>query len=348
MLNYSLQKVYLKKRFPLEISRGRIFGSENLFMCVSDGIVSGWGEMAPPGKTEGAGSAEEGQSMLDNFFKNRVQEDSISRIYDEAINSGVHKCALACLDMALWDLLSKQAKMPLHRLLGLPPVFNPTSLTVGINPPEVIKERIPIMLEGSSIKELKVKLGSENGIEADKDMFSMVFECSKKYNTRIRVDANGGWTLSEARKMMKWLADRGIEYVEQPLKAGAEDDLLDLFKNRALPIFVDESCHIAKDIPPLADRSDGINLKLMKCGGITEALRMVGVARALGLKTMIGCMGESSISIAAGCAIGGLFDFIDLDSHLNLDPDPSAGLNLKNGVVEALDAFGHGGYLKDA
>jgi muconate cycloisomerase len=93
---------------------------------------------------------------------------------------------------------------------------------------------------------------------------------------------------------------------------------------------------------------DGVNLKLMKCGGLTEALRIVAVARAFGLKTMIGCMGESSVSISAGAAIGALFDHIDLDSHLNLAPDPATGVSLKNGVITPNNHPGHGAQLIDA
>lgn len=129
---------------------------------------------------------------------------------------------------------------------------------------------------------------------------------------------------------------------------GSEDQLSDLFKGRALPIFVDESCRMSSDIPGFADRVDGVNLKLMKCGGITEALRIVATARAFGLQTMIGCMGESSISIAAGASLGALFDYIDLDSHLNLDPDPADGAPFSGGITLPADRPGHGGQLKDA
>ena len=148
--------------------------------------------------------------------------------------------------------------------------------------------------------------------------------------------------------MMAWLADRGAEYVEQPLKQGQEDALPDLFRHRPLPLFVDESVRVSGDVPALADRVDGVNLKLMKCGGITEALRIVATARACGLKTMIGCMGESSISIAAGASLSELFDHIDLDSHLNLAPDPATGAAMVDGVVLPGAVSGHGGRFLDA
>jgi L-alanine-DL-glutamate epimerase-like enolase superfamily enzyme len=123
--------------------------------------------------------------------------------------------------------------------------------------------------------------------------------------------------------MIAWLAAHGCDYVEQPLEKGAEADLPQLFEDRPIPIFVDESCHFAEDVAPLAGSVDGVNLKLMKCGGITEALRIVEQARKHGLKTMIGCMSESSVAISSGAALGSLFDHIDLDSNLNLIDEPA-------------------------
>ncbi|WP_210879355.1 dipeptide epimerase [Roseovarius autotrophicus] len=337
--------LYLKKRFPLRISRGEITGGENLFVSVTEGADTGWGEMAP-GASEGAASVAEGQAQLEAFCADGLP-GSIFDTWEGAQAAGVAPCALAALDMALWDLRAKQAGMPLYRLLGLPRRGVVSSLTVGINPPEVVRERVPLLL-ASGARALKIKLGSPEGIEADKTMFAAVLEAAKDSGAALRVDANGGWSLPDARHMMNWLAARGVEYVEQPLVRGAEDQLPALFKDRALPVFVDESCRIASDIPAYAAAVDGVNLKLMKCGGITEALRIVATARAFGLKTMIGCMGESSVSIAAGASLSALFDYIDLDSHLNLDPDPATGAPFAEGVTLPEDRPGHGGALNHA
>ena len=176
-------------------------------------------------------------------------------------------------------------------------------------------------------------------------MYHEVLAYSKKYPISVRVDANGGWSLEDAKHMMAWLAERGCEYVEQPLKEGQEGDLPELFKNRPLPIFVDESCRFAEDIPKWAHAVDGVNMKLMKCGGVTGALRIISTAQAFGLKTMIGCMGETSISIAAGAAVSGILDHIDLDSHLNLNPDPCEGAPLVNEVIVPTNSPGHGGHF---
>jgi len=333
--------LHLHKRFPLRISRGEITGSDNLFVSVTEDGVTGWGEMAP-GPTEGADTPEEGRRMLVDFDG---LDPSIHRTWANMRAAGIAPCAMAALDMALWDLRAKQAGMPLYRLLGLAREAVVSSVTVGINPPEVVRERVPLLLDRGA-KALKIKLGSPEGIEADKAMFAAVVETAR--GATLRVDANGGWSLDDARHMMGWLAERGAEYIEQPLVRGAEDQLPDLFRDRALPIFVDESCRMSQDIPGFADCVDGVNLKLMKCGGITEALRIVATARAFGLKTMIGCMGESSVAIAAGASLGALFDYIDLDSHLNLDPDPATGAPFAQGVTLPEDRPGHGGAPKNA
>ncbi len=337
--------LHLKKRFPLAISRGVITGSDNLFVSVSDGHHTGWGEMAPGGN-EGADTPQKGEAMLRDFCAEGLVDD-IHGIWDKARAAGIAPCALAALDMALWDLRAKQAGMPLCRLLGLSRRAVVSSLTVGINPPQIVRDRVPLLL-AQGAKALKIKLGSPEGIEADKAMFAAVLETATGSGAVLRVDANGGWSLGDARHMMGWLAERGVEYIEQPLVQGQEEALPDLFKCRALPIFVDESCRMSHDIPGFAACVDGVNLKLMKCGGITEALRIVATARAFGLKTMIGCMGESSVSIAAGASLGALFDYIDLDSHLNLDPDPATGAPFENGVTLPADIPGHGGRLNNA
>jgi muconate cycloisomerase len=152
--------------------------------------------------------------------------------------------------------------------------------------------------------------------------------------------------LDEAKLMMKWLSERRAEYIEQPLVEGDEDKLKFLFEGRPLPIFIDESCRFAEDVANNYQYVDGVNLKLMKCGGITEALRILNVAKSHGLKTMIGCMSESSVSISAGASITGIIDYVDLDSHYNLDPDPSEGTSMVDGVTMNSSLPGHGAKLK--
>lgn len=344
-MKFSFETRYLKKRHPLRISRGLIKGAENLFVRVEVGGHVGWGEMAP-GASEGAATAQEGQAALEAFCATGLTR-SIHDTWQAGQAAGLAPCALAALDMALWDVRAKQAGMPLHALLGLARRSVVSSVTIGIDPPEVAAGRVPQLL-ALGARALKIKLGSPEGIEADKAMFAAIHAAASGAPVVLRVDANGGWSLEDARTMMVWLAERDVEYIEQPLARGAEDQLYALYKGRALPIFVDESCRMSSDIPTFADSVDGVNLKLMKCGGITEALRIVATARAFGLQTMIGCMGESSVSIAAGASLGALFDYVDLDSHLNLDPDPAEGAPFVDGVTLPLDRPGHGGVLLHA
>ena len=337
-------KVNLKKKFPLQISRGIHSESQNVFIeLIEDGITA-WGESAP-GKTEGASSAIQVEESLVKLIEEGIEGLSIYDVYQKGKELKTPPCALAALDIALWDLKAKKANLPLNDLLGIPKPSTPTSITVGINPPEVVKERVELILKNKQVRALKIKLGSPNGVDYDKEIYSKVLESAKSSKIAIRVDANGGWALDDAKEMIKWLSERNAEYIEQPLSEGNEDQLKFLFKGRSLPIFVDESCRFSEDVPRLANFVDGVNLKLMKCGGITEALRILNTARSFGLKTMIGCMSESSVSISAGASITGIIDYVDLDSHYNLSPDPSSGAVMINGVTMTNNGDGHGANL---
>ena len=337
-------KVNLKKKFPLQISRGIHSESQNVFIeLIEDGITA-WGESAP-GKTEGASSAIQVEESLVKLIEEGIEGLSIYDVYQKGKELKTPPCALAALDIALWDLKAKKANLQLNDLLGIPKPSTPTSITVGINPPEVVKERVELILKNEQVRALKIKLGSPNGIDYDKEIYSQVLESTKSSKISIRVDANGGWALDDAKEMIKWLSERNAEYIEQPLSEGNEDQLKFLFKGRSLPIFVDESCRFSEDVPRLANFVDGVNLKLMKCGGITEALRILNTARSFGLKTMIGCMSESSVSISAGASLTGIIDYVDLDSHYNLSPDPSSGAVMINGVTMTNNGNGHGANL---
>ena len=342
-INY--YKVKLKKRFPLAISRGVRYDSENLFIRYEkDGII-GWGEAAP-GETEGAGTPEEVQKELERFVATGIEGESIQDLYDRSKELKIPPCAYAAIDIALWDWKAKKAGLPLNQILGFPRPHTPTSVTIGINKPDVIKKRIPLLLDGTTVKSLKIKLGSPEGLSADKIMYEQVVESTKDYNVKIRVDANGGWNVKDAKYMMRWLAERGVDYIEQPLKEGEENELEKIYNDRPLPIYLDESCRFSENIPKFASYVDGVNMKLMKCGGITEALRIISIAKTYGLKTMIGCMSESSVSIAAAASLTGGIDHIDLDSHYNLEPDPSSGAPMVDGITLPNNIPGHGAELK--
>ena len=345
-MELQLHKILLKKRFPLAISRGVRGDSYNVFVSVTQDGITGWGEGAPGGN-EGAATPEAVIEELQRLIATDIEALNHYEIYQRAQEMNIAPCAYAALDIALWDWKAKKAQMPLYQLLGYPKPTTPTSVTIGINPPEVVATRVPLLLDGTGVKSLKIKLGSPEGLPADCAMFEQVVKSTQNYNVQLRVDANGGWTLAQALEMIPWLAQRKVDYVEQPLKEGDEEHLPELFAKTVLPIYVDESCRTAKNIPQWAHAVHGVNMKLMKCGGISGALEIIATAKAFGLKTMIGCMSESSVAIAASAALSGVIDHIDLDSHYNLAPDPAEGLRMEDGITMPSDAIGHGAALKN-
>lgn len=345
-MTYAIRRLQLTKLYPLAISRGVSSGSENLFLTLTDGPHWGIGECAPATGDEGAAARAEAQLLA--FLEAGIEGQAIHDIWHRAHESGMDAPALAALDTALWDLEARRLGVPLYRMLGLPRRTVATSITIGINPPEVVRERVPDLLRRTGTQYLKIKLGNPAGIDADKESFLASKEAAAPFRAGLRVDANGGWGLDEALEMLPWLANHGVDYVEQPLPQGQEEELPVLYRSRPLPIFVDESCRLAADVPKVAPWVDGVNLKLMKTGGVTEALRLVATARAHGLSTMIGCMSEGSVGIAAGAHIAALFDHVDLDSHLNLNPDPAEGLLNEGGQILPTEAPGLGVRLRDA
>ncbi len=334
----------VRKRYPLRISRGTSAGSDNLLVEVEHDGVVGLGEMAPYSGGAVAQTPELARESLAAWAPRLEglapwEMQAVEAALDE-VGGGV--AARAALDLALYDWVGKRLGAPVYRMLGCDPArIVPTTVTIGILPPEVVRERVPEILARTGARALKVKLGSPDGLEADRAMYSAVREVAPP-EIPVRVDANGGWTVDGARSMMAWLAERAVEFVEQPLAKGAEADLPAVARGRPIPIYVDESCSVARDVPQLAGVVDGVNLKLMKAGGIREGLRLIHVARAHGLKVMIGCMGETSLSIAGGVALSALADELDLDSHLNLLPDPFEGLRMVDGRLLPSEAPGLG------
>ena len=343
-MHATTQILKLTKRHPFTISRGTRTFSQNIFLSLHDNNLVGLGECDPGIFDQEVLLIKHAQALQDFLNDQDLSCLSIHEIWQRTEHN-LPRTSQAALDIALWDLLGKKSSLPCFRLFGLSKSSQPTSITLGITPHEQICARINELLSEKRFRSLKIKLGSTDGIESDQRAFLIIKKAAEAFDVKLRVDANGGWSLAHAKIMCDWLAKQGVEYVEQPLRPELDDAMPELFKTRSLPIFVDESCHVSHDIVRLATCVDGVNIKLMKCGGITEALRMVATARAHKLKTMIGCMSESSVAISAGTSIAALFDYIDLDSAFNLNPDPAQGMSLINGSVVPNNSPGHGARL---
>ena len=236
----------------------------------------------------------------------------------------------AGVDLALHDWLGNAAGLPLFDLFGLRGLPYPdTSLTIGIGTPEYAVSRMQSWLKLGPTRLWKVKLGSPDGLDADKAMFAALAKQVDGTSAKIYVDANGGWTQEDALHMANWLKDYGVLFIEQPLARGEEKMLGGLTDQSALPIYADESCLHSQDMQDLITGAkagcDGINIKLSKCGGISEALRMIELARHHTLKVMLGCFSNTVLGNSAAAHISSLVDYVDLDSHLNLKDDPFTG-----------------------
>lgn len=318
----------------MTISRGTTAQTTNILLRISQDGIEGWGEASPFGVGNHRQSTQMIKDALLKVIPMLQKFHPLQRQEIEAVlaTAQIPSAARAAVDVALQDWLGKRVGLPLWRLWGLERnAIVPTSVTIGISSPEAARARVRDWLQFTDVRVVKVKLGNPEGITADKAMFEAVR--TEAANQEIYVDANGGWSLADATQMCKWLADMDVKYVEQPLPRGEEKYLLQLKEQSPLPIFVDESCFTSSDIPHLANSVDGINIKLMKSGGLTEAMRMVHTARAFGLQVMFGCYSDSALANTAAAQLAPLADYLDLDSHLNLIDDPFSGASIQEGKV---------------
>ncbi len=234
--------------------------------------------------------------------------------------------ARAALDAVIYDYAAKKANMPLYKFFGYKkPEKKQTSFTIGIDTTEVMLRKVE---EAKEYPILKIKLGRD----VEQDLIVMK-EIRKKTNQVLRVDANGGWSTDNAIKCISVLADLGVEYVEQPLVKGSYEELKMLKNKSPLPIFLDEDILTTADIIKTADCCHGINIKLMKCGGLREARRMISLARYYDLQIMLGCMLESSVAITAAAHLSSAVDYLDLDGNLLVSNDPFEGMVLKDTYI---------------
>ena len=293
----------------------------------ADGTV-GVGEAAP------ASRYRETIQTVQSFFE-KVDPRGLSfndvegsMEYLETISS--HDMSAKCaINLALLDGAAKRAKQPVYDMLGLGFRENQhvTSFTIGIDKPDVIRSKV---VEAEPFPVLKVKVG----VADDKANLKAVRDAAPA--KPVRVDANEGWkTKEQALEMIEWLAQDGnIQYIEQPMPAATSTkDWVWLKQRSPLPIFGDESYHVAKDIDEAASCFHGVNVKLVKTGGITGGLAALRAAKKAGLKTMIGCMIETSILISGAAHLAELCDFLDLDGNILITDDPYMGVATTRGVL---------------
>ncbi len=297
--------------------------------------VTGYGEASMPpylGQSTASVTAFLEKVDLSQFPDPFCLEDILS--YIDGLSEG-DSAAKAAVDIALHDLVGKLIGQPWYRLWGLDASKAPsTTYTIGIDTPEVVKEKT---LEATGrFNILKVKVG----LDSDEEMIRTIRSVT---DVPLAVDANQGWKdRSKALDEIHWLASQGVVMVEQPLPIDRLDDTAWLTERSPLPIFADESVQRLKDIPSLVGAFNGINIKLMKCTGMREAWKMVTLSRALGMKVMVGCMTETSCAVSAAAQLSPAVDFADLDGNLLISNDRFRGVQVISGKLTLPDAPGIG------
>jgi L-Ala-D/L-Glu epimerase len=240
----------------------------------------------------------------------------------------------AAVDIALMDWVGQKLKIPLYTYFGLDRRDTPvTTFSIGIDTPEITRQKTR---EAAAFPVLKVKVG----LETDEATIEAVRSVTSK---PLRVDANEGWkSKEEAARKIDWLAAHGVEFIEQPLPAEMVEETGWVRARVGIPIIADEACQRAADIPKLKGAFDGVNIKLDKSGGVLEAYRMIQTAKALGMRTMLGCMISSSVSVTAAAHLSPLVDYADLDGNLLISNDPFSGVRVEQGKLVLPDGPGLG------
>ncbi len=293
-------------------------------LIAADG-VEGWGE-APVSTPYYGETAETVREVLPAYAARLSGVEgravlSLERLEVElqGVAAG-NASARAAVSAALHDLAGQRLGVPVWQLMGLVGDAPISSFTIGIDAPGVMREKLR---EARGYGVLKLKVGTAR----DEELLALVRE--ERPDARLRVDANTAWTVAAARAALPLLEAYDVELVEQPLAPDDLDGFTALRSQARLPIVADESCRTVADVVRLADRVDGINIKLAKCGSLREAVRMIHVARAHGLRVMLGCMVESTLGIAAAVQLAPLADWVDLDGAALVANDPFSGPGLE-------------------
>jgi L-Ala-D/L-Glu epimerase len=333
-LRLSTEVLTLHTRHPFVIARGSQTEYRTLMVKITDSDgVEGWGEAAATRfygetlDTAAAALATYAPLLGDDPF----QLESIELRLETTLQRNA--AARVAISAALHDLVAKRLALPLWQYWGLDRARAPRStFTIGIDTPEMTRRKVA---EAADYPILKVKLGSTDDLAILRTM-------REATDRELRVDANCGWTAAHAVHMLPVLEEFGVTVLEQPVAPGDLDGLEHVRRHARIPVIADESCVTSADIPRLAGRVDGINIKLAKCGSLREALRMIAIARAHQMTVMVGCMIESSLGITAAAHLTPLVDIVDLDGAALLRDDPFNGATIPQGQVTLPDGPGLG------
>ena len=299
---------------------------DNLYVRYRKDGITGHGEGAPiPRYHETAQSAREAVESVRGLLEEADPlhfAKVLGQVFERIPGEWAGKAAV---DLALLDWAAQKMNVPLYRLFGLDPADTPvTTFSIGIDTPEITRQKVR---EAEAFPILKIKVG----LKTDEETVEAVRSVTKK---PLRVDANEGWTSKEeAVRKINWLESQGVEFVEQPLPAAMIEETRWVRSRVHIPIIADEACLHAPDIPKLAGAFDGVNVKLDKAGGVLEAYRMISIAKSLKMKTMLGCMISSSVSVTAAAHLSPLVDYADLDGALLISNDPFEGVTVDRGKL---------------
>ena len=304
-------------------------------VCIDYDGITGYGEASMPpylGHTVDSVCAFLQKVDLGQFEDPTRIDDILS--YVDSLSEG-DEPAKAAVDIALHDLVGKLFGQPWWRIWGLDPGKAPsTTFTIGIDTPEVVREKTLECADRFNI--LKVKVG----LDSDEQMISTIREVT---SLPLAVDANQGWKdRSRALDEIFWLKEQGVVMVEQPMAVDRLDDIAWITERSPLPIFADESVQRLRDIPRIKGAFSGINIKLMKCTGMREAWKMLNYARAEGMRVMVGCMTETSCACSAAAQLSPAVDFADLDGNLLISNDLFRGMTVVDGRITLNDQPGIG------
>jgi len=335
MMRVRLHRLNLPLEHEFKIARGSMTVQRSLVVELEVDGISGFGESTENDyygfSLDSMASSIESCSEVIESYRFGSPAELWMRLHSLIPNDPF---ALSAIDLAAHDLFGKLAGRHTYDMLGLEWKDLPdSSYTIGI---DNIDKMVAKLRERPDWSIYKIKLGTSHDVD-------IIRQLRNETQAIFRVDANCGWTVDETVANSFALKALGVEFIEQPLPADASvNEHRNVFRESALPIVADENCLIESDVEKCHGIFHGVNIKLCKCGGITPAVRMLRHARSLGMRTMVGCMVESSVGISAAAQLLPLLDYADLDGAELLAADVAVGVKVTNGVVRLGNHFGNG------